>query len=175
MSDEAVKNTLSDCKMSFFRITEITKKFTNHVDSELLETEILPSESDTNENNLNSGDLLVDSNSSEVDREIDISLNDTNNLKYQHAVKYKISENEIEETLNDEVNHYDLSKGTPISTLNIQIDRNEIKRFSCGNHKLNLAIRHAIQAHEEVALMLFNLNKSNSHIRNTIKLNKVKH
>ena len=48
MSDEAVKNTLSDCKMSFFRITEITKKFTNHVDSELLETEILPSESDTN-------------------------------------------------------------------------------------------------------------------------------
>ena len=146
MSDEAVKNTLSDCKMSFFRITEITKKFTNHVDSELLETEILPSESDTNENNLNSGDLLVDFNSSEVDREIEISLNDTNNLKYQHAVKYKISENEIEETLNDEVNH--LSKGTPISTLNIQIDGNEIKRFSCGNHKLNLAIRHAIQAHE---------------------------
>jgi hypothetical protein len=63
----------------------------------------LPSESDTNVNNLNSGDLLVDCNSSEVDREIDISLNNTNNLKYQHADKYKISDNGIEETLNDEV------------------------------------------------------------------------
>jgi hypothetical protein len=135
----------------------------------------LPSESDTNENNLNSGDLLVDGNSSEVDREIDISLNDTNNLKYQHAVQYKISENEIEETLNDEVNHYDSSIGALISFVHYQIDGNEIKRFSCGNHKLNLAIRHAIQAHEKVALMLFNLNKSNSHIRNRIKLNKVKH
>ncbi len=62
----------------------------------------MPSESDTNEKNLNSGDLLVDCHSSEVDREIDSSLNDTNNLKYQHAVKYKISDNEIEETLNDE-------------------------------------------------------------------------
>ena len=62
----------------------------------------MPSESDTTESILNCGDLLVDCNSSEVDREIDISLNNTNNLKYQHADKYKISDNGIEETLNDE-------------------------------------------------------------------------
>jgi hypothetical protein len=55
----------------------------------------LPSESDTTESILNCGDLLVDCNSTEIDREIDFSLNDTNTLKYQHQIKYKIAENVV--------------------------------------------------------------------------------
>ncbi len=68
---------------------------------------------------------------------------------------------------------YDLTKGSPLDKLDIVIEGNQIIRFSCCNHKLNLALRLAFQLHSEFLNILFVLNKSNTHIRNTIALNKV--
>jgi len=73
-----------------------------------------------------------------------------------------------------EINNSSIFKSNQIDELNLQIGGNEIIRFSCACHKLNVSIRHAINLHDDFQLLLATLNKSSSHIRNTIKLNKVK-
>ena len=44
----------------------------------------------------------------------------------------------------------------------------EIPRFSCANHKLNLSVCGAISIHEEFTETLKSLKKFNSHIRRSI-------
>jgi hypothetical protein len=72
-----------------------------------------------------------------------------------------------------EINDSSIYKSNQIDELNLQIGGNEIIRFSCACHKLNVSIRRAINLHDDFKLLLATLNKSSSHIRNTIKLNKV--
>ena len=115
--------------------------------------------------------------STEVDKEIDETIEDCNAVRYTHPIKREFKEDgqfEIEIDFEFDKHHYNLNRGSKLDTLYIEIVGNKISRFSCGNHKLNLALRHAIQLHDGLSTILFNLNKSNSHIRNTIKLNKVK-
>ena len=113
---------------------------------------------------------------SDIDVEIDECIHDVSKLNYSHPIKSNSTSEENEEINFDEFNYstqYDLTKGSPFEKLDIVIDGNQITRFSCCNHKLNLALRHAFQLHSEFLNILCLLNKSNAHIRNTIALNKV--
>ena len=123
---------------------------------------------------LQSGDFSANRVSNDVDIEIDDAMADATSIKYINRIPNKIFQHEQPEIVfDDDYGQYDLSKGATLETLNIEIGANQITRYSCGNHKLNLAVRHAIQLHEELTSILFNINKCNSHLRNTIKLNKV--
>jgi hypothetical protein len=48
-----------------------------------------------------------------------------------------------------------------------------LPRFSCANHKLNLAVRHAIKMHQPLCNALKALNSANAHVRRCIQLNSV--
>ncbi|RNA07608.1 hypothetical protein BpHYR1_014852, partial [Brachionus plicatilis] len=43
-------------------------------------------------------------------------------------------------------------------------------RFSCGNHKLNLCIRHAMESHRTICSYIRQLNNSNPSIRRSVQL-----
>jgi hypothetical protein len=69
--------------------------------------------------------------------------------------------------------HYDLTKGKPITDLNIKLGSSDLPRFSCACHKLNLSIRHAITKHKYFINIIKKINTSNKKIRRVIKLSKV--
>ena len=95
-----------------------------------------------------------------------ITLNDNNLIELEE-------DNSIIYTTEQNNSQYDISKGSPIEKLELKIGENDISRFHCGNHKLNVALRQAFELHVEFREILEQLNKSNSYIRNRIKLNKV--
>ncbi len=110
-----------------------------------------------------------------IDVEIDEAINHVDDLTFTYKVNdYEQAINEENDDLIElEINDSSLYKSNQIDELNLQIGGNEIIRFSCACHKLNVSIRHAINLHDDFKLLLATLNKSSSHIRNTIKLNKV--
>ena len=55
--------------------------------------------------------------------------------------------------------------------LKINSGADNIPRFSCANHKFNIAVRAAITVHIELTEILKNLNKANSSIRRSVSLN----
>jgi len=93
-----------------------------------------------------------------------ITLNDNNSKELEE-------DNSIIYTTEQNNSQYDISNG--IEELELKIGENDISRFHCGNHKLNVALRQAFELHVEFREILEQLNKSNSYIRNRIKLNKV--
>ena len=93
-----------------------------------------------------------------------ITLNDNNSIEHEE-------DNSIIYTTEQNNSQYDISNG--IEELELKIGENDISRFHCGNHKLNVALRQAFELHVEFREILEQLNKSNSYIRNRIKLNKV--
>jgi hypothetical protein len=95
-----------------------------------------------------------------------ITLNNNNSKELEE-------DNSIIYTAEQNNSQYDISKGSPIEKLKLKIGENDISRFHCGNHKLNVAFRLAFELHVEFREILKQLNKSNSYIRNTIRLNKV--
>lgn len=68
---------------------------------------------------------------------------------------------------------YDFEKGAPIENKELRIIENKITRYSCAAHKLNIALRHAFELHDEFSNILVTLNKFNSHVRNTIEYSEV--
>jgi hypothetical protein len=67
---------------------------------------------------------------------------------------------------------YDFSKGQPIKNLELTIGSNDVPRFSCANHKLNLAVRHSLESHRIICQIILRITRQNSHIRNCINLNR---
>ena len=49
----------------------------------------------------------------------------------------------------------------------------DIPRFSCGCHKINLAVRKAIRAHKPLLDILTTLNRSNAHFRKSCTFSSV--
>lgn len=93
-----------------------------------------------------------------------ITLNDNNSKELEE-------DNSIIYTTEQNNSQYDISNG--IEELELKIGENDISRFHCSNHKLNVALRLAFELHVKFREILKQLNKSNSYIRNRIKLNKV--
>jgi hypothetical protein len=78
-----------------------------------------------------------------------------------------------EEEINfDYDQYYDTSRGQPIENLDLTIGSNRIPRYSCANHKLNLAVRHALETHQVICRLIRRITRHNSHIRNCINLNR---
>ena len=66
-----------------------------------------------------------------------------------------------------------LTETAPFEKLDIIIENNQLLRFSCGAHKLNLGLRHAFELHDEFSSILFELNKFCSSMRNSKDLQEV--
>jgi hypothetical protein len=67
---------------------------------------------------------------------------------------------------------YLANESFPKETLDLNIGGKQVAIFSSGCQKLNVAVRHAFDLHKDFK-ELITLNKSNSKIRSTIKLNEV--
>ena len=107
---------------------------------------------------------------SSIDTEIDASLLELNNLKFTYSIKINAvssQDEEIEFDLSQMHTLYDETKGQPIENLNIELENNPIKRFSCAAHKLNLALRHAFELHHEFNSLIDELSSFCSTMRNS--------
>lgn len=103
----------------------------------------------------------------DLQNELEEIKKDANSVTFNNVVHIRnITQNSqtgsdiVEENL--AFDDYDRNKGTPIENLNINLGSDDIPRFSCGCHKLNLAIRKAIKAHKPLVNILSKLNKANA-------------
>ena len=97
-------------------------------------------------------------------------MNSIKELEIENKIKLVQSQIDIiDEAVN--IDYKSMYKRTPIKNLGLTMGSDEIPRFCCANHKLNLSVRGAISIHEHLNETLKALNKSNSHIRRSIQLN----
>ncbi len=104
-----------------------------------------------------------------VDSEINTIINDVNSLKYVDQVK-TFEQNRTLDERNIDFNlssHYNQKR----NSFEINFGSDHLPRFSCANHKLNIAVRGAISIHQQLTNILKDLNKQNAHIRRSIQLN----
>lgn len=94
---------------------------------------------------------------------------------YANSIGFLAAPREISSSIRsfDFDNYYDLNRGQPIKTLSIKIGSNELPRFQCANHKLNLAIRRAIDLNDGIKEVIRLVNASNAHVRRSVQLNRV--
>ena len=125
------------------------------------------------ENEQNNG--IIENANTLIEEEIESALEDVIEMAVTHTNETDVNDNTTNmPSINvNDGSQYDLHKGAPLEKLDLKIGETDVKRFHCGNHKLNVALRQAFELHEEFRDILKRLNKSNSYIRNTIKLNKV--
>ncbi|CAF0713084.1 unnamed protein product [Brachionus calyciflorus] len=110
---------------------------------------------------------------SNVQMEVTEITNEINSLTFTSNISFDVkNESSIEEIELDFERFYDLNKGQPINNLTLKIGSNELPRFSCSCHKLNLAVRHAMESHITICNIIRRINNSNSHIRRSINLNR---
>jgi len=74
---------------------------------------------------------------------------------------------ELEETMYLSRNHGSLNN------LNIKLGTNELPRFSCAAHKMNIAVRKAILSHKPLSKMLGKLSKFAASVKHSINLSKI--
>jgi hypothetical protein len=128
---------------------------------------------DENENNKG----IIENANMLKEEEIEGALEDVFEMSLTNT--YEADVNETNSTPNmppinvNDGSQYDLRRGAPLDKLDLKIGETDVKKFNCGNHKLNIALRQAFELHEEFRDILKKINKCNSYIRNTIKLNKV--
>jgi len=115
----------------------------------------------------------------EDDNETEYDINHVNvevasNLEGFKPLQFDINTNEDESNLNEtkiDFAYQEHYLRQPYEKLMINFGSSEIPRFSCANHKLNLAVRAAIAIDIEFTQMLKDLNKANAHVRSSITLN----
>jgi hypothetical protein len=108
---------------------------------EFFEPETIENTTDRSKDNSND-DFTVGIPNTEVDKEIEEAIIDCNSVRYTHPIKREFQDfQEAEIVVEFDQHHYNLNKGSPIEKLTIEIGGNKIARYSCGNHKLNLALR----------------------------------
>ena len=99
--------------------------------------------------------------------------NEVNSIEFEQIVEIsQTNQSNVEEIDYDFDQHYDLSRGTPMTNLEIRLGSSILPRYSCACHKLDLAIRHALEKHLTVCNIIRRLSNSNSHIRRCINLNR---
>ena len=114
-----------------------------------------------------------------ANKELDTVDNDINRLEFIKTIKLKDPSDLIDQArLNisydyDFNQYYDLNKGKPLKNLSIKLGSDELPRFSCANHKLNLAVRHAISMHPQFTEIIETLKSTISHIRRSIQTNRI--
>lgn len=73
-------------------------------------------------------------------------------------------ENLIADNLNFEDENY--------NELKINLGSDDLPRYNCGNHKLDIVGRKAVSSHRIVSNIIRKLNKSSAHVKRVIKLSK---
>ena len=75
----------------------------------------------------------------------------------------------------DNIEHelFDQNLGKSISKLNINLGTDDLPRYQCADHKLDIAVKTAIKMHPELTKIIQILNKSNNHFKRVCKLRKM--
>ena len=68
---------------------------------------------------------------------------------------------------------YDPTFGKSVTNLIINLGTDELPRFQCADHKLDIVVKKAIKMHSELSSSLQKLNKSNAHFKRVCKLSKI--
>jgi hypothetical protein len=127
-----------------------------------------PHESIPNFDNVNeelaSADSVFDSENMNISNEIQIDIN-----RPYRPIR-DLSDTIDESIYNDQ---YDLTGGSGLYTFDIQIGSNTIPRYSCANHKLNIATRKAISLQEQVLEMFKDLSSFAKTTGSTLALCKI--
>jgi O-phosphoseryl-tRNA(Cys) synthetase len=110
------------------------------IENQILDVE-LTSQDENDENISSIGlDLVAGVAEHEVDKEIDEAIEDCNSIKFSNRIHQKVVNDDSESiNINFDNLHNDSRKVSSLENLNIEIGGNQIIRYSCGNHKLNLA------------------------------------
>ncbi len=107
---------------------------------------------------------------SNVNVEVESVLKSLNDIEFQNEITL------TEEPRNFDDTHFEFNfdsqyERRPYETLKINFGSADLPRFSCANHKLNVAVRGAISIHHKFTQILKDLNKANSKIRRSVQLN----
>ena len=65
----------------------------------------------------------------------------------------------------------DTHAGNNLLKINLRSD--ELPRYECANHKLDLAAKRAVKEHPELVEICSKLHNSNKHFRKVVKLSKI--
>ncbi len=118
---------------------------------------------------------ISDSNVSPLDLEIREIITDLNELTFAERIGINTS-NRISvepETIQFSDSEYNLEKGYPVKDLEIELGTSKLPRFQCACHKLNIAVRLAIEKSPEISEILKSLCCSNAQVRRSISLSHV--
>ncbi len=110
---------------------------------------------------------ISDSNVSPLDLEIREIITDLNELTFAERIGINTS-NRISvepETIQFSDSEYNLEKGYPVKDLEIELGTSKLPRFQCACHKLNIAVRLAIEKSPEISEILKSLCCSNAQVR----------
>lgn len=150
--------------------TELSEESVNQVD------EIEASDPSNNPISLNLFDIpdneAVRNEISDIRIEVD-SLKFTKTVRFDEKVNVNIEPLEISQDKSLSCDDYDFTLGQLINILNIELGSSKIPRYSCGNHKLNIAVRNAIKGFKILLEHLRSLNQANSHVKRVIQLTRV--
>lgn len=122
-----------------------------------LETDII--ESNTDANSVTFNNIIQTSNQNNLD--------DENDSDGQADPIVSSAFDNIEHEL------FDQNLGKPISKLNINLGTDDLPRYQCADHKLDIAVKTAIKMHPELTKIIQILNKSNNHFKRVCKLSKI--
>ncbi|RNA44646.1 hypothetical protein BpHYR1_017604 [Brachionus plicatilis] len=166
-------DVVQEPSVDLITFSNIMDKFKNKHSNSIAD----PSTTDTDsiepgviENNLEGVSALPDVAS--ITKEINDIVTHLETLKFNNNIQ--LSARPTEKILkqiqyNDE---YDLTGGSPITELNLKIGSNKIPRFQCACHKLNFAIKHAIDNHAELSNLLKDFSVSNANFRRSIRISR---
>jgi hypothetical protein len=88
-------------------------------------------------------------------------------------------ENEVQicDDLNDldkvDFNFEEQHQNKPMLNLKINLGSDDLPRYQCGNHKLDIVGRKAVKSHPQLLNITKKINKSNVHFKKVIKLSKI--
>lgn len=113
---------------------------------------------------------------SRLEHDIIESNNDINALTFTHQILNNNQNNLnidneddlVEENVLNENDEYN-----PTLKLNIKLGTDELARYQCADHKLDLVVKKAIKMHTELTNIIFKINKSNKHFKRCCKLSKI--
>ena len=98
----------------------------------------------------------IDNGVNDLKREVnDLQFNSVENLADWQYEELN-TQDEADQNSDDD---YDLNRGERVRDLIINLGTNDLPRFSCANHKLNIGIKKAIKNHHHIKRVLRKLNK----------------
>ena len=123
-------------------------------------------------------DLLDQIRIDSVNREIHSTSNEFRDLP---RLTYRVSsdpntvrsETGVDFNQLDDEDMYENPNHGSLKDLKINLGTNELPRFSCAAHKMNIAVRRAITAHKPLSKILKKLSKFSAKIKHSINLSKV--